>query len=323
MGNESNLNKQQKIEEEIDFQKVLKTPGRWFGLVYPYFFTIFLIGGIYFVDSMNTAYHNNIAPVLTDSTNIFNDIAKPVKESTSNGVDQNIIKKPPQNLIDKGKTLFQQNCASCHGQNGMGDGPASVAFNPKPRNFHANEGWKNGRRVTDMLTTLQKGIPGSGMPAFEYLQNEDKIALISYLRTFANDFPPVTDQEVSQLDKSYNLSQGMQTQNQIPVSRAIEIVSEDAIQNVRSINQAISYIKNNPNDTGVKLLERVSSNEQRVLSYLSKSKSWSGSVDDLIRTASSTLDVNGFNAEIVNLNGNEWNELFSFLKKLNLTAISS
>ena len=34
--------------------------------------------------------------------------------------------------IEFGKTLFEQNCASCHGAEGAGDGPVAVYLEPKP-----------------------------------------------------------------------------------------------------------------------------------------------------------------------------------------------
>jgi len=35
----------------------------------------------------------------------------------------------PTSARASGKTLFQQYCASCHGDDGKGAGPAAVAFN--------------------------------------------------------------------------------------------------------------------------------------------------------------------------------------------------
>jgi mono/diheme cytochrome c family protein len=37
--------------------------------------------------------------------------------------------------IAAGKTLFNSACVQCHGPEGKGDGPGSVALNPKPRNL--------------------------------------------------------------------------------------------------------------------------------------------------------------------------------------------
>lgn len=307
------------IEDEIDFLRVIKNPRRWFGLIYPYFFLIFLTGGIFFVWNMNTAYENNVVPVITDSTNTFTDIAKPVKASASKAVDLNLITKPTPDIINRGKTLFQTNCTSCHGQNGMGDGPAGAALNPKPRNFHSNQGWVNGRKFPDMLKTINKGIPGSGMAAYEYLPNEDKVALIDYIRTLANDFPAVTPAEVQDMDKTYNLSQGSQSGGQIPVSEAVQMETEDAMPRVKSVYEAVSYINNNPDQPEAKLFDRVAADKIKVLSFLSVSNSWTDSVDDFIKTATSSVNVNGFKSDIVNLSRAEWNELYSYLKKLDIT----
>jgi mono/diheme cytochrome c family protein len=35
--------------------------------------------------------------------------------------------------------LFATRCATCHGANAEGDGPAAAGLNPKPRNFHDHE----------------------------------------------------------------------------------------------------------------------------------------------------------------------------------------
>jgi mono/diheme cytochrome c family protein len=35
--------------------------------------------------------------------------------------------------LEAGRNVFQINCASCHGENGMGDGPAAGGLNPKPQ----------------------------------------------------------------------------------------------------------------------------------------------------------------------------------------------
>lgn len=42
--------------------------------------------------------------------------------------------------LARGKKLFQANCASCHGAQGKGDGPAGAALNPKPADLAAMAG---------------------------------------------------------------------------------------------------------------------------------------------------------------------------------------
>ena len=41
-----------------------------------------------------------------------------------------------------GKTLYQEKCQACHGENGEGNGPMSSAFSPPPANFTRSEFWK-------------------------------------------------------------------------------------------------------------------------------------------------------------------------------------
>lgn len=42
--------------------------------------------------------------------------------------------------IERGKKLFQANCASCHGAGGKGDGPAGAVLKPKPADLSTMAG---------------------------------------------------------------------------------------------------------------------------------------------------------------------------------------
>lgn len=89
--------------------------------------------------------------------------------------------EPTPELVAHGKALFAQNCVSCHGEAGHGDGVAAGALNPKPRNFTLDAGWKNGRKPTQIFKTLKEGIPGSGMASFSTLAAEDRWALSHFV----------------------------------------------------------------------------------------------------------------------------------------------
>lgn len=60
------------------------------------------------------------------------------------------------------KTIFTTRCATCHGAGGMGDGPAAVALNPKPRTL-TDPAWQD--KVTDehIATIIVKGGPAVGL----------------------------------------------------------------------------------------------------------------------------------------------------------------
>jgi mono/diheme cytochrome c family protein len=101
-------------------------------------------------------------------------------------------------LAAKGKTLFQINCASCHGSDGHGNGDRAASLNPKPRNFH-EEKFKFGNDIVSIHATLLKGSPGTSMPSFALLPPEDVWALAHFVETQIPDAPPITDALVAQL----------------------------------------------------------------------------------------------------------------------------
>lgn len=98
-------------------------------------------------------------------------------------VDVATLLKPSPGLVEKGKTLFAVNCASCHGPEGFGNGPASSALNPKPRNFHESY-MRYGGGVARIVQTISTGSPGTAMAAFTNIPLEDRFALAHYVRTF-------------------------------------------------------------------------------------------------------------------------------------------
>lgn len=107
---------------------------------------------------------------------------------------------PSEEMIEKGKNLYMDNCVACHGANGEGDGPAAAALKPKPRDFHSAKGWINGRMVSDMFKTLTNGIPGSPMPPFSTISVTDRLDIISYIRSFKG-FPKETKSDIEALAK--------------------------------------------------------------------------------------------------------------------------
>lgn len=138
-------------------------------------------------------------------------------------VDMSLFYQPSQALIDKGKPLFAQQCATCHGASGLGDGPAAASLNPKPRNFADEAGWKNGRRVSEIFKTLTEGL--GSMPKFETLPVEERFALIHYIRqTFMKEAPAEHSNEaISMLQQKY----GGERKPFLPMDRALEKVAEE------------------------------------------------------------------------------------------------
>ncbi|HET6572125.1 MAG TPA: c-type cytochrome [Fimbriiglobus sp.] len=115
---------------------------------------------------------------------------------------------PSAAVVDRGAPdgarLFAQNCARCHGERGDGRGP--TLLDPPARHFGA-EAFKFGTTSNrlcptdaDLMRVIREGIPGSAMPAFAQLSEEERHALAGHVRrlTWENLFAKLRDKEVKE-----------------------------------------------------------------------------------------------------------------------------
>lgn len=110
-------------------------------------------------------------------------------DTGAKAVDISKIEKPwaeNPDMIAHGATVFANTCAVCHGPKGLGDGPAGLSLNPKPRNFVEGK-WKNGGDSITLYKTLQTGIPGSSMASFGHLPSRDRWALVQFIRSITQN----------------------------------------------------------------------------------------------------------------------------------------
>jgi len=89
---------------------------------------------------------------------------------------------PTEQSVARGRELFQQNCISCHGVDGRGDGPESADLNPAPTDFRLHLPLHTDPQF---YAFIENGYPGSAMPAFgDVFSEEDIWNLVNFLRTF-------------------------------------------------------------------------------------------------------------------------------------------
>jgi mono/diheme cytochrome c family protein len=294
-------------------QELKSNPGSLFALTYPYVFILITVIGFIYVINMNYIARQNVNPPLPDSTALVD--LPVIQAKTIPPVDITKIGEPTPELLAKGKNIFTTVCISCHGEGGKGDGPAGSALNPKPQNFTSKDGWKNGTKVSQIYKTLQDGIPGSGMASYEYLTPEEKFGLAHYIRTtFVNNPTKDSPEDLTTLDQLYNLSKGKEIPAQIPVSAAVRFVINGNDTRVQNISKILSTIAGNISDPTVQLFDKITDNKFRAIVSLERSLDWKQKEQMFIMVIVNNVNLNGFNRQVFNLSGNDWDLLYSYFK---------
>ena len=300
-------------KKKFSLLTIFDNPVAFLSVIYPYFLALIVAFGLFYIRSTNYALQNNIPVALPDTTFQNKELALSEPRITS-AVDLNTISKPTPEMISKGKDLFQNTCASCHGNEGKGDGVAGASLNPKPRNFHELNGWKNGRKFSDMFLTLMKGVPNSGMTAYDFMPVEDRIAILQYIRSFITDPPAISDEEISKLDADYHLSQGTQVPGQIPIAASINLISQEKQAKLKNAENLVVMNINTTQSSSVVLFNQVTNDKTRAIATLLNSVDWKESETDFMRVISENLYLNGFNGKILELSNDKVHQLYEFLK---------
>jgi mono/diheme cytochrome c family protein len=106
-------------------------------------------------------------------------------------------------LLALGKRLYDAQCAACHGVTGRGDGEAAYLLYPKPRDFTGGSyrlvsTWERVPTDGDLYLTISRGMPGSAMPSWGHLGEEERWSLVHYVKSLAAKawtIPPAADPE--------------------------------------------------------------------------------------------------------------------------------
>lgn len=91
--------------------------------------------------------------------------------------------------VERGENVFVQLCASCHGTDGRGTGPAGLALLPKPADLTAGKLSDEG-----VAQAVCNGIPGTGMAVFGTMPKKDLRAVEAYVLTLCTDSTPAKPQ---------------------------------------------------------------------------------------------------------------------------------
>ncbi len=103
-------------------------------------------------------------------------------------------------LLAHGKVVYDQNCLTCHGAKGDGQGEAAAFLLPKPRNFvlanYRMRSTPTGQLPTDadLFRSVSLGMVGTPMPPWRFhLSDDERWAVVEYIKTFSPRFANTND----------------------------------------------------------------------------------------------------------------------------------
>jgi mono/diheme cytochrome c family protein len=88
--------------------------------------------------------------------------------------------EPDPQVLELGKTVYTDQCESCHGAEGKGDGPAARFLQPPARDLSAGEfEYATDGTVEEIAEVVRTGIDDTGMTPFEGQLSDDEINAVA------------------------------------------------------------------------------------------------------------------------------------------------
>jgi mono/diheme cytochrome c family protein len=95
------------------------------------------------------------------------------------------------NVFQQGRRLYMEHCMHCHGVSGDGNGPTASYLSPRPRDYRLGKfKFTSTQQIDkasrdDLKRIVRNGIPGTYMPSFLLLKDDELKAIIEYVRWLA------------------------------------------------------------------------------------------------------------------------------------------
>jgi len=131
--------------------------------------------------------------------------------------------------------LYAEQCASCHGAEGFGDGEAAAGMDPPPINFHDVERYQQ-RTLYGLHSTITQGVNGTSMAAYDQLSDEDRWSLAFYVGSLA---VAASDIDVEQLKASNNTLLNISKLTITTPAQAEELYGDEGAN-------AMAYLRHHP-----------------------------------------------------------------------------
>ncbi|HKQ68979.1 MAG TPA: FTR1 family protein [Polyangiaceae bacterium] len=110
------------------------------------------------------------------------DVAAAIRQTRNDMLAFFDVAEAPRDLPshERGRLLFEQHCAACHGSDGRANTPRAVQYSPRPANFHA-EDVARALSPLRVFTTVRFGVPNTAMVPFDFLSVPERWDVAFYV----------------------------------------------------------------------------------------------------------------------------------------------
>lgn len=220
----------------------------------------------------------------------------------------------------KGKVLFEQNCALCHGTQGRVDTPTGQAL--KARNF-VTDTFKQGETLEAIAKSIETGVPGTGMAPFtaQIPDAADRLSVAAYVLMLKNASPEAVTPEVKKSDEptvegEVSIRYAMSQLEKSPrKAKGVQFNPESKGYAVYKANCAECHGEKGEGGIAIKMLSAAPYHRVETEALFGHSGTWTSD-----KKAFAKLVTEGLPGEFMpgagQLTQEELDELFAFLKSL-------
>ncbi len=141
--------------------------------------TVLMFGFTIDVSNSNSILNNESSQLLFQQSG-KKWVAPPMADKLENPLKGNT------DATEKGKSLFEINCQTCHGEKGFGNGPGSVGLNPKPADLASKEVQKQSDGA--FFWKITTGFPPTAMISWRSnLSDKQRWELVNYIRVLGKN----------------------------------------------------------------------------------------------------------------------------------------
>ncbi len=143
--------------------------------------------------------------------------------------------------LTRGATLFQSQCAACHGTTGQGDGPVGRTLSPRPINF-TDQRRADQRSALSLYEVITQGVEGSPMASYATsLCADDRWALAYYVGTLA--YPEASSRGKQAWRGSRAARSDIASLNELSRARVTQLSDTLGVEQARLI---LGYLRGHP-----------------------------------------------------------------------------